>query len=38
MNVDTTAAAPNTGHDQPNKEASGTTAFAITGKNVAGMM
>jgi len=36
--VDPIAAAPNTGQDQPKTAASWTTCFAITGRNVAGMM
>jgi len=38
MNVETAAATPKTGHDQPNTAGSSTTCRAITGRNVAGTM
>jgi hypothetical protein len=36
--VDSAAASPNTGHDQPNKGEPCKAVFAITGRKVAGMM
>ena len=36
--VETTAAAPKTGHAHPKRRGSGTTSLAMTGKKVAGMM
>jgi hypothetical protein len=38
MKVDTSAAMPKIGHDHPKRRPSPTAAFAMTGRNVAGMM